>query len=557
MSAEKQTQNPEYFIIDAIGPFFKKQKNKTVNWSKIPFYTLERKKEVKKGRAKKIKKRFKKFVKKSSDLGYNAISIDDLAHLVCFDFYPASLEKKLTSYKMLYKELFKIARKKNMSIFVNTDLMFFNKSIKKRTREKEDNIIELLKAALVQLFRLYEVEGVIFRVGESDGVDVKGDFISKLSIKTPQQANRYIRQLLPIFDSFQKRFIFRTWTVGIDKIGDLMWNPKTFAKAFAGIQSQNFIVSMKYGDTDFFDNLDLNPLFFNCQHKTILELQTRREREGFGKLPYYVGWQYQKYYQILAKQPNWSGISVWCQTGGWSRWPNLTFLKRSSYWNELNTIAVIQLFRYGTGADSILHALHTEKMVEFIQLCHQTFRKIIYISNFSDMTLYLRRFRLPPLLWLYWDHVIINPMVMALHDFVGTEPFTIPKKELKTIKSLGKKLNIPDIDFIYDTLFILAKCHKAIVQKYTSRTLIENIENYKEKHPNGLNFSIKTAQYNFGYTRILFKLFLRKQPNYRILDHFLMLPPTSYFLRLIIKSLIKNMPRFVNKQAMPVEALLK
>ncbi len=196
---------------------------------------------------------------------------------------------------------------------------------------------------------------------------------------------------------------------------------------------------------DFFDQLDLNPLIMNCPHKYILELQTRREREGFGMLPYYVGWQYENYFRQLKHTANFTGISVWCQTGGWSKRQNLTFIKRSSPWNELNTIAVIEIFKSGISADLVLRSLYDKKMIDFILLCHETFKKIIYIRNLSTMTLYLRRLRLPPLLWIYWDHVIINPLVMALYDFVDNQEFSIPKDDLKKIKKMGKKWDLSSV----------------------------------------------------------------------------------------------------------------
>ncbi|MBD3384128.1 glycosyl hydrolase family 67 [candidate division KSB1 bacterium] len=553
---ETKNNHLDFYIIDAIGPFFKKQK-RTVNWSKIPFFALDKKGEIKAKRIEKILKRFRRFVSKCSELGYNAISLDDLAHLVTFDFYPARLQKKLSIYKSLYSKLFDLAIKEGLYIYINTDIMFFNQAISDYTRNRESNIIALLSKALEQLFCNYPVKGVVFRIGENDGIDVKGDFISRLSIKTPRQANRYLKQLLPIFEMRDKFLIFRTWTVGIHKIGDLMFNPVTFAKTFSQIESEHLIVSMKYGDTDFFDQLDLNPLIMNCPHKFILELQTRREREGFGELPYYVGWQYERYFRQLAGTINFTGISVWCQTGGWSKWQNLTFIKRSSPWNELNTTAAIEIFKNGSSADSVLHALYNKQITDFITLCHETFTNIIYIKNLSVMTLYLRRLRLPPLLWIYWDHVIINPLVMALYNFVGHQEFSVPRDELKKIKKMGKKLNISNIDFIYDTLLILAKCHRAITQKYINTKLIHEIAKYEKKYPNGLVFSVRTSQQNFGYTRTLFKLFLRKQAKYRPLDYVLLSPPASYLIRLLVKSLTKHMPGFVNKQAMPIEELFK
>ena len=62
------------------------------------------------------------------------------------------------------------------------------------------------------------------RIGESDRLDVRGDtdFKSELHIKTPAQANRLLRTLLPVFEKHQRRLILRTWTVGAYRVGDFI-----------------------------------------------------------------------------------------------------------------------------------------------------------------------------------------------------------------------------------------------------------------------------------------------------------------------------------------------
>ncbi len=173
-----------------------------------------------------------------------------------------------------------------MKIFVNTDVMFYNQDIEEQLLNGNSSETEIFKKAVENLLDFFpEIEGVIFRIGESDDLDAGGHFKSRLFLKTKKQANIFLKSLLPIFEKKSKYLIFRTWTVGAYELGDLMWNEKTYRDVFLGINSKNLIISMKFGDTDFFRYLRINPLFFIDDRKKIIELQTRREYQGFGEFP--------------------------------------------------------------------------------------------------------------------------------------------------------------------------------------------------------------------------------------------------------------------------------
>jgi hypothetical protein len=563
MNNTGKSSREQLYIIDAIGPFFQGYKDDTINWSKIPFQHLEKGGHVDREKFRKIKEDFAALIQKFSQMGYNAISIDDVAHLVDFDFYPGPLQEKIQQYQNEYHHLFKLTKTQDLKIFVNTDIMFFNQWIEQWTQRKDFRILRLLNLAFETLFRRFPIDGIILRIGESDGVDVKGDFLSRLTIKTPQQANRYLKHLLPVFEQFNTSLIFRTWTVGAYKIGDLIWNKKTYEQVLQGIQSKNFMVSMKYGNTDFFDQLRLNPLFFHGSHQKIIELQTRREREGFGVLPYYVGWQYESYYTQLKDLDTLVGISVWCQTGGWTQWRNITFLKDSSIWSELNTFATIKIFREHLSAKKALKIFfNNKKFVKFVKQYHKVLNHILYIEGFSDKELYFRRARIPPLLWVSWDHITISPLMVSLLNYAGQRRFKMGKKKLKKILELGRELGIEDIEFLYDTLKILSYCRKMLWKNPSDNRLNKKIEKYTQKYPDSFNFST-----NFSvHTRLqivnqmVFKLLIRTQPEYRRIDRLLttrFFSSLFYFIVHVAYIRSKNLPKFVNKQAMKLKVLFK
>ena len=166
------------------------------------------------------------------------------------------------------------------------DVMFYNETLDELLGTSREKAIAWLKTKLSDLLDDFpEIAGIIVRFGEHDGVDVKGDFRSRLMLKRPSDARAFLGELLPLFESKNRLLVFRTWSVGAHPIGDLIWNEKTFQRVFGDFNSSALIISMKYGESDFFRYLPLNRLFFASDHQKIIEFQARREYEGFGAYP--------------------------------------------------------------------------------------------------------------------------------------------------------------------------------------------------------------------------------------------------------------------------------
>ena len=96
-----------------------------------------------------------------------------------------------------------------------------------------------------------------------------------------------------------RHLILRTWTVGAYPVGDCIWHPQTLARCLEGISSPAFILSMKYGESDFFRYLPLNPQFFATKVQKMIELQARREYEGCGEYPSFIGGDCEHYARQL------------------------------------------------------------------------------------------------------------------------------------------------------------------------------------------------------------------------------------------------------------------
>lgn len=579
------TKEERLYLIDVTSPFFFKSKLKkeTVNWSKIPYSELEKDGQIKPKRLKAIVPLLEKYLKRISRMGYNGITVDDLAHLVVFPFYSEDLFKKLEIYRIFFKEYFQLAKSLDLKIIVNTDIMFLCRDIEQKVGTKDVDLRKLLTQACELLFHDFpEVDGINFRFGESDGLDVEGDFRSRLVLKGPEDANRWLKSILPVFDKYKKKLIFRTWTVGGFRLGDLMWNRKTWDKAFAGIDSDNFIVSLKYGNGDFFRYLPLSPLLASTQQKKLVEFQTRREYEGFGVYPSFIGWLYQRYLKQIQSMPNIAGISVWCQTGGWSNAKNFSFVKKKkSVWNELNTYSLIKQCRYNWSVRQSIQGFfrnkHSEEEIQkievFLREAEIAIRWLLYDPEFSRKQLFFNRTKIPPVMWIFWNYVTLNDSMRLLVNKYTKDPKKVllqAKRGLKAVdnmRSIAKELQLPyDGDFHFASFRLLYQSKRLMYGQYKAKRflsfkqkLVEEIKHYHESYPYGYQFSVRVSPRNwmsspFSY---MLSLFIRTRSRYRIWDKILFSPLTYPLFVLALSATRKKMPGFADKQAMPLLTLVR
>ena len=293
------------YLVDSISPFFVGKLKSTINWSKVPYARLEKGGKIRKETWNDIKERYEKYLKKVKAYGFNAVSLDEMCYLLDFPFYPDNVRHNIRRYRKRLGKLIDLASEMKLKVFITSDIIFSNRDIRKNILSDFESQLSLLKISVENLFGMFpSVAGVILRMGEADGVDVKGYFHSRLLIRTADQGNRLIRQLLPVFESGGKTMLYRIWTPGAYAIGDIMWNRKTLNRLIRGIRSDFFVLSLKYGESDFFRYLNLSRNFRDLSVRFIVEFQTRREYEGFGSYPSFTGWEYRRYYRQIKQNPN-------------------------------------------------------------------------------------------------------------------------------------------------------------------------------------------------------------------------------------------------------------
>jgi hypothetical protein len=569
----------ELFLIDAIGPFFKGYERARINWSKIPFMHLN---EASPEDWVAIEGELREFASQVSAQGYNAVTLDDLAHLAPHPLHEPQVADRIAFLREKFTRFFEMLHGEfKLRIYLTTDVLPMTPALF-LAMGNDPGKLEAYYVGLVRgiLDDFPQLAGLILRVGESDGNDVDDPIRTRLHLRNPKEANRLLRTLLPEFEQRGKDLIFRTWTVGAHRIGDLMWHRDTLEKTLEGLDSPSLIVSMKHGESDFFRYLPVNRAFFRVKQRKLLELQARREYEGAGEYPSFIGWDCERFAEELAEVENVVGISVWCQTGGWHRFRRRAYLERDGrdLWIRMNTEAAIVVFKHRRPADSTVESLfgpeRAKSILELLDHANTVIREIYYIGDFAKQKLFFRRVRIPPLLHVYWDSLFINHGVRKMMShFVGDPRDVLFGGEVAwrlfpKMIALARESNLPgdDIEHMRDffELILLARRYYFLpFDEKMAEQIREAKISYKRRWPKGVRqrYRIKVSFDPFPLKRqtlaLAARLLLRRKRGYRWFDRIFTLYLSGFAYRIFRPRDPGKMPKFLRKSAMGVDTLFK
>jgi hypothetical protein len=570
----------EIALIDGIGPFFRGWESRRINWSKIHFPRLATDGEARATQWAAIRADMEVFARKATALGFTAVSLDDVAHLSKHPWFEEEIRVRNSVYREEFRALFAILRERGLSIYLTADFLVTSAAVDARLCGRVSAATEWFREILVEFLDDFpEVDGVILRIGESDGLDVEDPLRSRLLLRTARGVNRLLAEILPVFETRNRRLIFRTWTVGAHLIGDLIWHRGRLAAALRGIASPALVVSMKYGESDFFRYLPLNRHFFRIDAAKIIELQARREYEGAGEYPSFIGWDCERYASELAGARNVIGFSVWCQTGGWHAFRRLAFLDESAMWIDLNTLAAIRILRDRATVEDVVAeffgADRAATALELLRLSDQVILQLLYIEEFAQQKLFFRRVRIPPLLHVYWDSLFINDAVRrVLAQLVHDPEEAIRAGEVAfghfdRMVKLAHELGLPgdDIEFMRDTfaLVLLARRYYLLP---TDIALLEQIRlakaAYKIRWPRSgrqryrIRVDVEPTRLTRRTATWLVWLLVRRQRGYRrVLDRIFTLNVLSWVYRLFRVRHRKALPKFLRNTAMGIDSLFR
>ena len=95
----KPEDGSPWYIVDGLAPFFREVTAPRVNWSKIPFADLETGGQPDQARLARIRDDFQRFCAHAAAYGFNAITLDEVAHLADDPDHPPALRSKIAVYQ--------------------------------------------------------------------------------------------------------------------------------------------------------------------------------------------------------------------------------------------------------------------------------------------------------------------------------------------------------------------------------------------------------------------------------------------------------------------------
>lgn len=567
----------EIFLIDAVGPFFRGLRKKKVNWSKIPFTHLDGLSEEEwEG----IGGDLRRFAGEVRAQGYTAVSLDDVAHLAHHALHEEAVRERIAGFRKRFEPWIRMLREEfGLDVYLTSDVLPLTPAVEE-VLDGDHAAMEAYFRGLVArlLDEMPGLSGLILRIGESDGTDVKDDVRTRLHVRCPDELNELLKDLVPEFEKRGKTLILRTWTVGAHPVGDLMWNPETLRRALEGIDSERLIVSMKHGESDFFRYLPLSPLFREGGCRMMMEVQARREYEGAGEYPSFLGTECEEWARELADCPHVVGVSVWCQTGGWHRFHRRAFLEVDGLdvWIRINTSVVIAVFRDGVGAREgvrrVVGDAGLEAAMRVLGDAERVVRELLYFGSYARNALFFRRVRVPPLFQVYWDTVFVNPGVKALVRCMvedpgeelraGEEVIGLFPAMLEDAREAG--LRGEDIEHMRDLMGILLLARRYCLGGQDAgweAMLAEAKRAYKDRWPKVRRYRIRISTGGQGYPPHLVaaaaRVFLRRGRDYRVWDRWFVVPVPGVLYRSLHRCRPESLPKFLRKSAMGVDVVLR
>lgn len=568
------------FLIDAIGPFFRDLDQRRINWSKIPFTHLVTSGPGRAATWARIRADIDILARRVGALGYTAVTLDDVAHLAQHPWYEPEVREQIEIFRAEFRPIFECLRDRGLAVYVTSDYVTTSAAVDARLRGRSGATVSWYRELVERFLDDFpEVSGVVMRIGESDGHDVVDPLRSRLAARSTRQVRRLLEALLPVFESRRRRLIFRTWTVGAHLVGDLIWHRGRLAQLFNGLDSPALIVSMKHGESDFFRYLPLNRHFFRLPQAKLIEFQARREYEGAGEYPSFIGWECEALARELAGAPNVVGFSVWCQTGGWHAFRRLAFLQPEAVWIEINVAVLVRLMRDRVSVEQAIAAefgdARAPAMLELLRASDTAVRTILYVEEFARQKLFFRRVRIPPLLHVFWDCIFINDgSRRILRHFVRDPENTVRTAEaalqvFPRMRELAQELGLPveDVEFMEDTfrlLLLARRYYFADDPRELEAHILFAKAAYKARWPRvrrqryRIRTSFEPFQVHGRTLRWLLNLVVRRQRGYRtVLDHLITLRVLAWVYRLFRVSRPKALPKYARKTAMGVDALFR
>jgi len=332
-----------------------------------------------------------------------------------------------------------------MDVYLSTDMLMLSTPLQdyldgRGLGPRDPELWDVYAAGLDELFTaMPAVDGLMIRIGEAGRIyDLPGwDYWSELAVTDDVAVREMLTAFTRVAERHGKDIIFRSWSVGVGAVGDMHTNPDSYEAVLAGVDSPSLVVSTKHVAGDFYSWLPLNPTLDMGSQRRIVELQSRREFEGFGALPNDLGPAYAAALaHYLDANPHVEGVWAWAQDGGpWKAGP-MSLYRKAGFWQlyDLNTYAAARL-AVDPDADpgeitaSWARATFSDDpatvaaVAEAMALSREAVTHGLYLGAFARNQVRALGLEPPPMMWIFeWDIVSGDAAALdSISSIVGTD----------------------------------------------------------------------------------------------------------------------------------------
>ncbi|MCX6865711.1 MAG: hypothetical protein NTV46_05720 [Verrucomicrobia bacterium] len=163
----------QWQLLDAIGPFFRGNGQRRVNWSKIPFDQLAVDGPERRKQWDRIAADLTRLANEARRFGFNALTLDDVAHLAPHPWHGDELNARLVVFREEFTALIRMLHQLGLAVFLTTDAIPLSAGVLTASGGRRGVLDNWFRAILTDVLDLLpEVRGIIVRIGESDGHDV-------------------------------------------------------------------------------------------------------------------------------------------------------------------------------------------------------------------------------------------------------------------------------------------------------------------------------------------------------------------------------------------------
>lgn len=551
-SIADMSSSSSLYLIDGVSPFFRGLDRTNIDWSKIPWDRFDA---MSSGERSdffiRVREDFETYSRSVVKIGYNGIILDDVFHLSSHEFYEDSVAERIEEYREEFSELFRLIRQEGLQVYLTMDLMDISPAVEKKIGRNEKKRSDFLAGLLESFFTGFpDVAGIILRKGQKYSCGDERSFWSRPVLKSPEQLNRCLKSLLPVFERHEKKCIFRAGS------------NTDLRKVFSGIESRALILSLPYNNAGAFRFGSLNRDFFATEIPTIIELQARREHEGCGEYPAFIGYQYEKLAAELKSVAHVAGISVSCQTGGLSPFRRLAFIDDNAIWIEINAFVTLRIFKYGELVEEAVSRIpdvaSSTALMELLRLSEEAIRDLLYVPDFARRQLYFFKLRFGPQIGVYGNHILLSDSIRRLlMKFVNDPEACIRSGEatlarIRRMRMLALECNLPeaDIEFmesIFDILAFSREYYFRPDDEVLKDDLVASVKRYRGKYSRdgernryAVTLDLNPARMDRRFLGMVFTLLKKRRLSFRLIDEMIRLQLFSRFTFLIRHSRAKR-----------------